>query len=90
MTEQVSPNAEVHVLPMALLHELRTPLGQMIGYAELLLERAEEEGDERSVPDLRKVVAAGRQMAALMDAHFTAPAEDDGEDADGASARGDG
>lgn len=80
MTAPVAAGAaEQHVLPVALLHDLRTPLGQMIGYAELLLERAEEEGDERSAPDLRKVVAAGRQMAALMDEHLTGPSRADAD-----------
>jgi len=60
-----------HSLPPAVLHELRTPLGQIIGYAELLAERAEEAGDERFVPDLRKVSAAGYRMVALLDGLFT-------------------
>ena len=64
--------ADRHVLPPALLHDLRTPLGQIIGYAELLAERAVEAGDERFVPDLEKVSAAGYRMLALFDEHFTA------------------
>ncbi|HEX8360051.1 MAG TPA: histidine kinase dimerization/phospho-acceptor domain-containing protein [Longimicrobium sp.] len=59
-------------LPPALLHDLRTPLGQIIGYAELLAERAVEGGDERFVPDLEKVSAAGYRILALFDEHFTA------------------
>jgi signal transduction histidine kinase len=64
--------ADRHVLPPALIHDLRTPLGQIIGYAELLAERAGEAGDERFVPDLEKISAAGYRMLALFDEHFTA------------------
>jgi signal transduction histidine kinase len=79
-------DAELHMLSPALLHELRTPLGQIIGYAELLLERAEEGGDERFVPDLQKVSAAGRQMLVLIEDHFTALPTPDARAADGVSA----
>jgi len=57
-------------LPPVLLHDLRTPLGQIIGYAELLVEKAEEGGDDTLVPDLRKVSAAGYRMLALLEDSF--------------------
>ena len=41
-----------HAVPAELLHDLRTPLGQIIGYAELLVERAQDAGDDALVPDL--------------------------------------
>lgn len=63
--------SERHALPAALLHDLRTPLGHIIGYAELLEERAREAGDERFAPDLRKVGAAGYRMLALIEESFT-------------------
>ena len=65
-------DADRHVLSPALLHDLRTPLGQIIGYAELLAERGEEAGDERFVPDLQKISAAGYRMLALIEEFFTA------------------
>ncbi|HEX8830301.1 MAG TPA: histidine kinase dimerization/phospho-acceptor domain-containing protein [Longimicrobium sp.] len=65
-----------HALPPALLHDLRTPLGQIIGYAELLAERAEEAGDERFGPDLQKISAAGYRMLALLEGAFTATRAD--------------
>jgi signal transduction histidine kinase len=65
-------DADRHALSPALLHDLRTPLGHIIGYAELLAERAEEAGDERFLPELRKISAAGYRMLALMDEFFTA------------------
>lgn len=63
-------------LSSAQLHDLRTPLGQIIGYAELLAERAEETGDERFAPDLRKISAAGYRLLALIEEIFTAARAD--------------
>jgi hypothetical protein len=63
-------------LPPSLLRDLRTPLAQMIGYTELLLQSAEEAGDPASVPGLGKVSAAGHRMLALLEDNFApAPAE---------------
>jgi signal transduction histidine kinase/NO-binding membrane sensor protein with MHYT domain len=47
-------------------HELRTPLNAVIGYSELLMEDAEETGDNAIVPDLQKILAAGQQLLALI------------------------
>jgi signal transduction histidine kinase/DNA-binding response OmpR family regulator len=47
-------------------HELRTPLNAIIGYSEILQEEAAERGDDRYVPDLRKVHSAGRHLLALI------------------------
>ncbi|HEX8210626.1 MAG TPA: histidine kinase dimerization/phospho-acceptor domain-containing protein [Longimicrobium sp.] len=63
-------------LSSAQLHDLRTPLGQIIGYAELLAERAQETGDERFTPDLQKISAAGYRMLALIEEIFTAARAD--------------
>jgi DNA-binding response OmpR family regulator len=49
-----------------LRHELRTPLNAIIGYSEILLEEAEDEGLEDLIPDLRKTHAAGRELLALI------------------------
>lgn len=59
-----------HELPPELLHDLRTPLAQIIGYSELLMEQAQEAGDHGYVPDLRKVSAAGYRLLALMEENF--------------------
>jgi CheY-like chemotaxis protein/two-component sensor histidine kinase len=47
-------------------HELRTPLNAIIGYSELLLEEAEDEGDELYQPDLKKIQSAGRHLLSLI------------------------
>ncbi len=47
-------------------HELRTPLNAIIGYSEMLLEEAGESGDDRMVPDLQKILAAGKNLLGLI------------------------
>jgi signal transduction histidine kinase/CheY-like chemotaxis protein len=47
-------------------HELRTPLNAIIGYGELLVEEAEDEGDTKSIPDLRRIIEAGRHLLGLI------------------------
>jgi len=51
-----------------LRHELRTPLNHIIGYAEMLLEDAESAGETAFAGDLRKILAAGRRLADMLDA----------------------
>ncbi|MGY1459248.1 response regulator [Luteimonas sp. A534] len=47
-------------------HELRTPLNAIIGYSELLVEEAQESGEELLVPDLRKIHKAGKHLLRLI------------------------
>ncbi len=47
-------------------HELRTPLNAIIGYSEMLLEEAEEEGQEGRGSDLYKISTAGKHLLALI------------------------
>ncbi len=47
-------------------HELRTPLNAIIGYSELLVEEAQDSGDEAMVPDLRKIHTAGKHLLGLI------------------------
>ncbi|MCA9713877.1 MAG: HAMP domain-containing histidine kinase [Myxococcales bacterium] len=46
-------------------HELRTPLNAIIGYAELLVDDFEHEGDEHG-EDARRIVSAGRHLLELI------------------------
>ena len=47
-----------------LRHELRTPINAIIGYSEMLLEDAANQGDERLSADLQKIQTAGSQLLA--------------------------
>jgi len=51
-------------------HELRTPLNAIIGYSEMLIEDVEDMGDEinpeETTPDLKKILAAGKHLLALI------------------------
>ncbi|NNE82416.1 MAG: response regulator [Alphaproteobacteria bacterium] len=47
-------------------HELRTPLNAIIGYSEMMLEDAEDEGAKERIDDLRKVHRSGRHLLGLI------------------------
>jgi len=47
-------------------HELRTPMNAILGYSEMLMEEAEELGQEASIPDLKKINQAGTHLLALI------------------------
>ena len=59
-----------HALPSGLIHNLRTPLNQIIGYSELLMEQAQEQGRNDFVPDLKKTQIAGKELLALINDYF--------------------
>lgn len=47
-------------------HELRTPMNAIIGYSEMLLEDAEDEGDEDAAGDLKKIHGAATHLLSLI------------------------
>jgi signal transduction histidine kinase/ActR/RegA family two-component response regulator len=47
-------------------HELRTPLNAIIGYAEMLQEDAEDNGDSAAVQDLGRILTAGKHLLSLL------------------------
>ncbi len=47
-------------------HELRTPMNAIIGYGEMLIEDAEDEGQDDMIPDLDKIVTAGKHLLQLI------------------------
>ncbi len=72
MINPLLPTSEVtrHALPSGLIHDLRTPLNLIIGYSEMLIEQAQEEGQGDFVPDLEKTHFAGKQLLALINDNF--------------------
>ncbi|MES2461620.1 MAG: fused response regulator/phosphatase [Armatimonadota bacterium] len=51
-------------------HDLRTSVGHVIGYSEMLIEDASAGGYEDLLPDLERVWNAGRKALALLDTHL--------------------
>jgi signal transduction histidine kinase/DNA-binding response OmpR family regulator len=47
-------------------HELRTPMNAIIGYSEMLIEEAEDLGQDDFTPDLQKIRNAGKHLLALI------------------------
>lgn len=59
-----------HLLPRDLVHDLRTPLGHILGYSELLIEQMQEAGHEEFIPYLEKIRKAGRELLVMMTDNF--------------------
>ena len=47
-------------------HELRTPMNAIIGYSEMLIEEAEDIGQDDFIPDLEKIHGAGKHLLNLI------------------------
>ena len=47
-------------------HELRTPMNAIIGYSEMLVEEAEDLGQQEFISDLGKITSAGKHLLALI------------------------
>lgn len=47
-------------------HELRTPMNAILGYSEMLMEEAEEAGQDDFIPDLKKIHQSGSHLLALI------------------------
>ncbi|MBD3677131.1 MAG: response regulator [Rhodobacteraceae bacterium] len=54
----------------SLRHDMRSPIGQIIGYAELIEEEQEPETVKLVGPDLQAIHTAGQKMLALIDQHL--------------------
>lgn len=59
-----------HLLPSNLLHDLRTPLGHILGYSELLIEQMNDAGQAEQALYAEKIRTAGHQLLALMTENF--------------------
>lgn len=60
-----------HMLPRTLLHDLRTPLGHILGYSELMIEQMKAQGNEEFIPYLERIRVAGQQLLSLMADNFS-------------------
>ena len=58
------------MLPRELLHDLRTPVGHILGYSELLIEELREAGHDELVPHAEKIRKAGRELVKMMTDNF--------------------
>jgi len=47
-------------------HELRTPMNAILGYSEMLMEEAEDVGQDDFIPDLKKINQAGSHLLSLI------------------------
>ncbi|MBI4321772.1 MAG: response regulator [Chloroflexi bacterium] len=47
-------------------HELRTPMNAIIGYSEMLIEEAQDTGQQELIPDLEKIRGAGKHLLQLI------------------------
>ena len=47
-------------------HELRTPMNAILGYAEMLAEDAEEEGNDEQLADIKEIMTAGEHLLSLL------------------------
>jgi CheY-like chemotaxis protein len=54
------------VLLASIRHELRTPINAILGYSEMLLEDAEDQGQVAAIPDLQRIHAAGTELLGLV------------------------
>ena len=59
-----------YLLARNLVHDLRTPLGHILGYSELLIEQMQEAGHEEFIPYLEKIRKAGHELLDLMTDNF--------------------
>ena len=59
-----------HKLPPYLMHDMRTPLGHILGYSELLIEQMHDKGDEEFIPYLEKIRKAGHELLEIITNNF--------------------
>ena len=47
-------------------HELRTPMNAILGYSEMLMDEAKDVGQDKFIPDLKKIHQAGNHLLSLI------------------------
>ncbi len=66
----VQPTAQPTALPAQLLHDLRTPVHQIVGYVEMLQEDAADVGNTNLATDLKKVRESAALLQAMLEERF--------------------
>lgn len=66
------PRLQPQLIPARLLHDLRTPLSQIIGYSEILREQAAAENQDEMAKDSGRIRSAGQQLLSIIETHFQA------------------
>ncbi len=61
-----------HLLPSDLLHDLRTPLGHILGYSEIVIEQMQDKGEDQYLPQIEKIRAAGYKLLEMFQDNFEA------------------
>jgi DNA-binding response OmpR family regulator len=67
MSERDEAQRKAQEIMRRLQHEVRTPISQIMGYAELLEEELEDRGEADLAPDLAKIRAAAQRLLDLAD-----------------------
>ncbi|MBA3657856.1 MAG: hypothetical protein H0W69_10950 [Gemmatimonadaceae bacterium] len=61
-----------HILPPDLIHDLRTPLGHVLGYAELLRELLDDADQPQLILYTERIHIAAEQLLAMLNENFLA------------------
>ncbi len=64
--EAEAANRTKSIFLASMSHELRTPMNAIIGYSEMLMEEAEDDGNDGNLADLKKIHSAGKHLLALI------------------------
>ena len=60
-------------------HNLRTPINHILGYGEMLMEDAEDQGREEFLPDLRRILEDGKLALAVINGALSPAGNEVGE-----------